>query len=50
MLDNVGSLTYHNPIGFQGLLRDSLPFTSTGEGNIKLDLKEVGCEAVDRIV
>jgi hypothetical protein len=23
-LDNVGSLTSHNPIGLQGLLRDSL--------------------------
>jgi hypothetical protein len=29
-LDNVGSLTSHNPIGLQGLLRDSFTFTLHG--------------------
>jgi hypothetical protein len=28
-LDNVGSLTSHNPIGLQGLLRGYLYFTET---------------------
>jgi hypothetical protein len=50
-LDNVGSLTSHNPIGLQGLLRGQLYLlplqkteTNSWKTKNKLNLRKIGCD------